>query len=119
MKGMRRGPSFIARVMGRFLNVYALIGEGREKVWRDYSIAERLALHSVVAFPRTGYVMERFQPPHWLGKKVLYAPRLKHHEVSASAIRNGQVPDSLLPKFVPEAVARYISERNPWAQDSG
>jgi len=63
--------------------------------------------------------MERFQPPHWLEKKVLYAPRLKHHQVSASAIRNGQVPDSLLPTFVPEAVARYISERNPWAQDSG
>jgi len=93
MKGMRRGPSFIARVVGRFLNVYALVGEGREKVWRDYSIAEQLALH--------------------------YAPRLKHHQVSASAIRNGQVPDSLLPKFVPEAVARCISERNPWAQDSG
>ncbi len=95
-------------------NVYALFEAAEEKVWRDYNIAEQLALHSIIAAPRNGYVLERFYAPSWLETQVHFIGTLKYATTSATAIRTRRLqPEELLLHTYP-SVVKYITKNHLW-----
>ena len=97
-------------------NIRSAVDSGAtEKVWKDHSIAQHLAIHNVYAVPRGGpdNTMEHFETsdPRF-GHQVVIGHRLAHSTISATKIRRGSA-EPLEAYCFPQA-ALYIREQKFW-----
>lgn len=90
-------------------NIYALINDSTEKIWKDYSIAEHLALHNYYAVDRGN--IEFFVPPNCIKNKIIFSNKLKYTNLSATKVRFSKNLQ-ILKNICPPAVANKIIEKN-------
>lgn len=89
---------------------------GSEKVWKDYSIVQQLAIHHVYGVARGSDVapLEEFLPPFGSVHDVFHGAAVPHTDISATAIRFRQIADYELERCVAPTVATRIRERGWW-----
>ncbi len=92
-------------------NIYALINDGTEKIWKDYSIAEHLSLHNYYAVDRGN--IEFFMPPNCIKNKIIFSNKLKYTDLSATKVRFSKNLQ-LLKNICLPTVANKIIEKNLW-----
>ena len=90
--------------------------EGREKVWKDYSLSEQLALHDVFAVPRSDgrNPLVEPEPTERISNHVYIGDPLHHSGISATAIRNGTLCLDELRLLTYERVIDILVGRNIW-----
>ncbi|XOQ63389.1 MAG: hypothetical protein ACFWT0_02005 [Bifidobacterium crudilactis] len=90
--------------------------EGREKVWKDYSLSEQLALHDVFAVPRSDgrNPLVEPEPTERISNRVYIGDPLHHSGISATAIRNGTLCLDELRLLTYERVIDILVGRNIW-----
>jgi nicotinic acid mononucleotide adenylyltransferase len=97
-------------------NIQSAVDNGAtEKVWKDYSIAQHLAIHNVYAVPRGGLhdTIEHFEThDSRLDHKVMIGAQLTNSSMSATKIRLG-LADPLESFCYPRAAA-YIRQNRFW-----
>jgi nicotinic acid mononucleotide adenylyltransferase len=95
-------------------NIYALDDKGTEKVWKDYSIIQHLAIHNVFAVPRKSEnSLERMPTPDWSFHDLIFGEQLQHYRVSATQVRTAKCL-STLRLFCNEAVVKHILAKGYW-----
>jgi hypothetical protein len=63
-------------------NLYSLIKQGQEKIWKDYSILQQLALHHVFVVPKAAEPLHKFVAPEWSSHKVIFGTPLKSNPLT-------------------------------------
>lgn len=96
-----------------------LFSEGTEQVWRDYSVAQHLAIHDVYAVPRdmldSEKDIEEFSEPFGCDHAVVIGRRLEESRFAASRVRFGKLePGMKLEDYVHPGVAAAIRTRGWW-----
>ena len=95
-----------------------LYAEGTSDAFRDYSIAEHLAIHDVYAFPRAGDegdVLEEFVAPFGSEHGVVIGSPLPDTRLSATHVRFQRLEeDRRLEDYVTSGVAERIREKGLW-----
>lgn len=71
-------------------NIYPLIKEGQDKIWKDYSILQQLAIHHVFAVPKEENSLQKFQVPDWSPHKVFFGTKLKNRPISPAQTRGNK-----------------------------
>jgi nicotinic acid mononucleotide adenylyltransferase len=95
-------------------NVYSLFNNGTEKVWKDYSITQHLAIHNVYAVPRESEnSIERMATPDWSPHDIILGERLQYNGISATQIRTSKCL-STLRLFCNDAAVSYILAKEYW-----
>jgi len=101
-----------------FVQEHLTDGDLVEKVWKDYSITQELALHNVFGVPRNtkDTTIEHFEFNHCkYENKVTIGDPLKCQDISATQIRRGQaVP---LEDYCTSSAAKYIRDHGFWGYD--
>ncbi len=91
-------------------------GGGTEKVWKDYSLAEQLAIHDIYAVPRgSGEGQLIHTPPtNLIQHRVIEGTLLEHSKISATKIRSGEMTDEELIDATYPSVVRAIKRKHLW-----
>ena len=93
-------------------NIYSLIDNGKEKVWKDYSIAQQLALHNF--YVRNRDSLEYFIPPKWIHNKIFFYEKLQYNFLSATKVRLSKNEKELF-AICPYSVSNKIIEKRLWS----
>lgn len=64
-------------------NIYQLVRQGQEKIWKDYSILQQLAIHHVFVVPQNEKSLQKFEVPNWSSHKVFFGTKLKNSSTPA------------------------------------
>lgn len=89
---------------------------GVEKVWKDYSISQQLAIHNVFAVPRSedGRDIQYFSSPSFYKNQVIISDPLLHCTLSATCIRTKEIDSEELERFCPSGAVSYIRDNQIW-----
>lgn len=91
-------------------NIYPLVREGQEKIWKDYSILQQLALHHVFVVPQGEKPIQKFEVPSWSHHKVFFGTKLKNTSSPSSGPRTNKTINMMNVGCI-GGVANYLVKR--------